>query len=161
MTPAIEILTEKKLIGKRLNMSLANNKTVDLWRSFMPRRHEINNKVNNDFISMQVYDHPFDPLNFNALTTYDKWATVEVNDFGTIPDDMKTFTLQGGLYAVFIHKGLATDGERTLRYIYETWMPDSDYESDNRPQFEVMGEKYKNNNPESEEEIRIPIKLKT
>ena len=34
----------------------------------------------------------------------------------------------------------------------------SEYEFDNRPQFEILGEKYKNNAPDSEEEIWIPIK---
>jgi len=31
---------------------------------------------------------------------------------------------------------------------------------DNRPHFEVLGEKYKNGDPESEEEIWIPVKEK-
>lgn len=42
----------------------------------------------------------------------------------------------------------------------KTWLPASDYNLDNRPHFEVLGEKYKNNDPTSEEEIWIPIKLK-
>ncbi len=55
MTPRIENLTEKKLIGKRLSMSLANNRTGELWQSFMPKRKEISNNISNDLISMQVY----------------------------------------------------------------------------------------------------------
>jgi AraC family transcriptional regulator len=35
MTPRIEKLDDKKLIGKRQTMSLANNKTGELWKSFM------------------------------------------------------------------------------------------------------------------------------
>jgi predicted transcriptional regulator YdeE len=31
---------------------------------------------------------------------------------------------------------------------------------DNRPHFEVLGDKYKNNDPSSEEEIWIPIRKK-
>jgi predicted transcriptional regulator YdeE len=41
MNHRIETLTEKKLIGKRMRMSVSGNKTGDLWRSFMPRRKEI------------------------------------------------------------------------------------------------------------------------
>jgi len=37
-------------------------------------------------------------------------------------------------------------------------VPSSDYELDNRPQFEILGQKYKNNDPSSEEEIWIPVK---
>jgi AraC family transcriptional regulator len=35
-----------------------------------------------------------------------------------------------------------------------------EYELDDRPHFEILGDKYKNNDPNSEEEIWIPIKLK-
>jgi len=55
MQPRIETLKEKKLIGKRLTMSIANNKTGELWKSFIPRRCEITNNLNSDLISMQVY----------------------------------------------------------------------------------------------------------
>ncbi|MDP5096829.1 MAG: GyrI-like domain-containing protein [Flavobacterium sp.] len=39
-------------------------------------------------------------------------------------------------------------------------MPNSEYQLDNRPHFEILGAKYKNNAPDSEEEIWIPIKRK-
>jgi AraC family transcriptional regulator len=42
-------------------------------------------------------------------------------------------------------------------YIFNTWLPKSGYQLDRRPHFEILGEKYKNNNPDSEEEIWIPI----
>ena len=38
MQAEIKIIPQKKLIGKRLTMSFANNRTAELWRSFMPRR---------------------------------------------------------------------------------------------------------------------------
>ena len=158
MTPRIEKSTGKKLIGKRLTMSLAENKTGELWSSFMPRRREITNKLSNDLISMQVYQ----PEHFGAFIptrTFEKWATVEVAHFDQVPDDMETFTLAGGLYAVFDYKGLSTDN-RIFQYIFGTWLPDSDYDLDDRPHFEVLGDKYKNDDPNSEEEIWVPIRLK-
>jgi AraC family transcriptional regulator len=72
---------------------------------------------------------------------------------------METIILQRGLYAVFDYKGLNTDNS-IFQYILGTWLPTSDYELDNRPHFEVLGDKYKNNDPTSEEEIWIPIKTK-
>jgi AraC family transcriptional regulator len=41
-----------------------------------------------------------------------------------------------------------------------TWLPSSDYVLDNRPHFEILGEKYKINDPESEEKIWIPVRKK-
>jgi hypothetical protein len=58
MEPRIETLPEKKLIGKRMTMSLANNKTGELWRNFMPRRREIQNNLTSELFSMQVYNGP-------------------------------------------------------------------------------------------------------
>jgi AraC family transcriptional regulator len=64
------------------------------------------------------------------------------------------------MYAVFIHKGPASKGPETYNYIFGTWLPGSDYILDSRPHFALMGEKYKNDDPASEEEIWIPVKLK-
>jgi AraC family transcriptional regulator len=90
---------------------------------------------------------------------FDKWATVEVSNFSYLPDEMESFVLDEGLYAVFNYKGLNTDN-RIFIYIFTEWLPDSNYLLDNRPHFEILGDKYKNNDPESEEEIWIPVQLK-
>ena len=157
MQPTFKTLTPKKLIGKKITMSLADNKVVSLWQSFMPRRKEINNTVSPDLISMQVYDESFDVT--QPTQEFEKWAAMEVTTFDSIPEGMEPFELIGGLYAVFLYKGLSTDTS-IFRYIFEEWLVNSEYLLDNRPHFEILGEKYKNNDPSSEEEIWIPIKPK-
>ncbi|WP_159023106.1 GyrI-like domain-containing protein [Formosa sp. L2A11] len=156
MKPRIEILEHKKLIGYSFRMSLINNKTQLLWASFSPKIKDIKNKLTTDKISMQVYDSSYFE-NFNPETEFEKWATVEVLDFNNIPEDLDFFNLEGGKYAVFDYKGSSKDNS-IFQYIFRTWLPNSEYELDNRPHFEILGEKYKNNNPDSEEEIWIPIK---
>jgi AraC family transcriptional regulator len=158
MIPRIEYLTEKKLIGKRLTMSLVKNKTGELWQSFMPKRKEVLNTATNDLISMQVYK-PSHFIAFNPSNEFEKWATVEVTNFESVPTDMETYILVGGLYAIFDYKGLSSDPS-IFQYIFGTWLPSSEYLLDDRPHFEVLGEKYKNNDLTSEEEIWIPIKAK-
>ncbi|HLP56247.1 MAG TPA: GyrI-like domain-containing protein [Fluviicola sp.] len=158
MTPRIENLPEKKLIGKRLTMSLADNKTGELWQHFMPRRKEILNSITTDLISMQVYK-PTHFADFQPTNEFEKWATVEVTDFENVPTDMETVTLVGGLYAVFDYKGSSNDPS-VFQYIFGTWLPGSAYVLDDRPHFEVLGDNYKNNDPDSEEEIWIPIQPK-
>lgn len=160
MNPVIKITKEKKLIGKRMIMSLADNKTYELWKSFMPRRKEIRKNLTTELISMQVYDKSYDFRNFDPKATFEKWAAIEVPNFDMIPEEMETYTLSEGLYAVFMYKGAASQGADMFRYIFGTWLPGSDYLLDNRPHFEILGEKYKNEDPESEEEIWIPIKPK-
>lgn len=135
-------------------MSITDNNTHGLWRGFMPHRNKIKSRLSEDLISLKLYPDNFD---FNPDSEFEKWALAEVADYDNIPENMEIFDLQGGLYAIFDYKGLNTD-DRIFRYIFETWLPKSDYILDNRPHFELLGAKYRNNDPESEEKIYIPIK---
>jgi AraC family transcriptional regulator len=159
MKARIEQIGEKKLVGQHLRMNMAENRTFELWRSFMPRRKEITNNLNSDLISLQVYDSA-DFSSFSMETAFEKWALVEVSDFGSIPDGMERFVLPGGLYAVFLYKGLPGAFGPTFQYIIHTWLPESGYAPDDRPHFEVLGEQYKRDSPESEEEVWIPVKMR-
>lgn len=155
MKPRIENTKPKKLVGLSMKLSLANYNIVALWQRFGPRRKEIKNNLNNDSISLAIYaPHHF--KDFKPTNEFERWATVEVSDFDDVPPGMETFELEGGLYAVFDYTGLNTDNT-IYRYIFEEWLPNSKYELDHRPHFEVLGKKYKNNDPDSEEEIWIPI----
>ncbi len=159
MQPRIETLKEKKLVGKRIKMSFSDRKTYELWKSFMLGRKEIRNNIGADLYSIEVYEpHYFD--NFDPDALFDELAAIEVTDFDNVPDNMEKITLPDGLYAVFLHRGPANEGIKTYRYIFGTWLPDSDFVLDHRPHFAVMGERYKNDDPDSEEEIWIPVKSK-
>jgi len=158
MQPRIENLKGKKLVGKRMIMSLSDNKTGELWKSFMTRRKEITNNSTNDFISMQIFK-PTHFVDLNLSNEFEKWAATEVVNFDNVPSDMETFILTGGLYAVFDYKGSSNDYS-VFQYIFGTWIPNSNYLLDDRPHFEVLGEKYRNADPNSEEEIWIPIRQK-
>ncbi len=125
----------------------------------MPRRKEIHDPVGTELYSIQL----FDPLffeHFNPNKEFEKWATIEVTDFDTVPEEMETFILKSGLYAVFLYRGAASAAAPTFQYILGTWLPNSAYSLDDRPHFEILGKKYKNEDVTSEEEIWIPIKPK-
>jgi AraC family transcriptional regulator len=66
MNPRIETLSETKLVGKRIKMSMSDNKTVQLWQSFMPLRKTIKDSLTSDLFSMQVYDPSFDFRDFDS-----------------------------------------------------------------------------------------------
>lgn len=155
-----ETIPNKILVGKRIKMSLSADRTVELWQSFMPNRKNIPFTLSTDLFCVQVYEHGSTPSEFNPNRLFDKWATVEVTKTETIPDEMEILELSGGLYAVFLHRGAAATGPITFNYIFNNWLPSSDYILDQRPHFEILGEKYKNNQPDSEEEVWIPIKVK-
>lgn len=155
--PIIAVVTEKKLVGQRVAMSLAENKISALWRSFISHLKDIQKRTSNEMISMSVYSELLQPGDFNQK--FDKWAAVEVSDFNNVPEGTEKFTLKGGLYAVFHYQGLSTDNSIFIN-IFSTWLPSSHYELDDRPHFEILGSKYKNGDPNSQEDIYIPIKSK-
>ncbi len=155
MEPEIKILAQKKLVGKSIEMSFIENKTHELWKGFMPLKKLVKNVVGTDLYSMQKY-----PANFNPQMNFIKWAAIEVENFENVPDNLETYVIDGGLYAVFIHKGLASDFPKTFQYILNNWLPNSEYKIDNREHFEVLGDKYSNTDPNSEEEVWIPVQLK-
>lgn len=155
----IETIAIKKLVGKKVIMSISSDRTWELWHSFMSRRKEIKNAIGHDLFNVKVYDPSYFD-NFNPNTEFEKMAVVEVTDFDLVPEGMETFILTGGLYAVFNYKGSANEGAKAFQYIFGTWLPDFEYVLDNRPHFDLLGEKYKNDDPVSEEELWIPVKLK-
>jgi AraC family transcriptional regulator len=125
----------------------------------MPGRKEITNTVNNDLLSMVIYkSNHFEE--FRPTNEFERWATVEVADFVNVPDQMETYVLSSGLYAVFHFIGSSNSIASFYQNIFNVWLPSSEYVLDDRPHFEILGEKYKNNDPLSEEDIWIPIKPK-
>jgi len=107
--------------------------------------------------SLQLYGKDF-YTNFSPTRDFEKWAAVEVSDFDIVPEEMDTLIIPAGQYAVFHYKGSHNNGHDVFSYIFGEWLPVSGYELDDRPHFEILGPKYKNGDPDSEEEIWIPIK---
>ncbi len=155
--PSIEMLHEKKIIGYKRTASMAQNITKELWQSFMPRKKEIQNLCSENLFSIQLFSSDF----FRTLSpekTFEKWAGVEVCSLDYIPKGMETLIIPNGLYAIFHHFGPASKSMESFDYIFRSWLPGSAYILDNRPHFEIMDERYKHEEPDSEEMFYIPVK---
>lgn len=157
MDPRIEISEEKMFSGKKLVMTFDNNRTSELWKGFMPSARQLSDiRLGKEYYSIEVF-----PVNyfkdFKPENKFEKWATVQIREGSEIPKGMDTLTSPKGMYAVFVHHGPASKGPETYNYIFREWLPNSGYEIDDRPHFAIMDDKYKHNEPDSEEEIWIPI----
>jgi len=157
--PKIVTLENKKLIGLSIEMSLVNNKNAELFPVFMPQRKHIKNTISDAIYEVMIYNHNHFQ-NFSPTHTFTKWATVEVLNYDAIPNGMKTLDLETGLYAVFKYKGLPQGFGKLMQYILSQWLPQSQYQLDNRPHFNILGEKDIKGSPGSEEDVFIPIKIK-
>lgn len=142
-----------------MTTSLSANKAAMLFQNFMPVRNEIKNAIGTDLYDVHVYDDEYFK-NFSPHHEFVKWAAVEVSDFDTVPPGMETITIPGGQYAIFLHRGPASEGHVTYQHIFGSWLTTSAYTLDSRPHFSILGEKYKHQDPASEEEIWIPVREK-
>ncbi len=160
MKNRIEIIGKKRLVGKHVEMSYLNNRTMELWQSFMPARKQIENRVDSSYYSMQIYPHLFNYTSINPAVNFIKWAAVEVFNDDCIPSQMERYTIEGGTYGVFTHVGPASNFEQSMKYIHEIWLPESGYVIDDREHFEKLEEGYNPLDENATEEIWIPIMLK-
>ncbi|MEP0365669.1 MAG: GyrI-like domain-containing protein [Cyclobacteriaceae bacterium] len=156
LNPSIITIPEMHFIGMSLLMAVANNRVAELWRSFGPRKKEIENVVSADSYSMEIYGADFFQ-SFDPHKEFEKWAAVRVSHGTSVPEGMQALTIPASEYAVFDYKGSSSMASDFYQQIYGVWLPASGYALDSRPHLAVMGEKYKNNDPESEEQIFIPI----
>jgi AraC family transcriptional regulator len=156
MLPIIKLHPAITLIGKRQEMTFANDLSVAMWQAFMPRRHEIKDRLGEELYSVQVYPEAFD---FGMDTLFSKWASVPVPSGFSVPAGMEVLFIPEGIYAVFTYQGIPAHAESFFRSIFTEWLPASDYILDNRPHFELLGSLYKHNDPTLEETVWIPVRL--
>jgi AraC family transcriptional regulator len=157
MLPEIVELPAFRIAGMRDTMSLANNTVSGLWRRFKPRVREIDNRTDDNFYSVQVYESPTYFKSFDPNARFEKWAAVAVGNHAAVPDGMESLMIPGGLYAVFVYKGTPDMFYQTALYIFGEWLPQSAYMLDNRPHFEIMEPGYDPVNPESREKVYVPV----
>lgn len=158
--PNIIELEALTLLGMSIRTSVSENKAFELWSGFKPKVKHIPNKASGLFYSVQQYQKGIAMEEFSPTTLFQKWAAVEITDTEAVQPDLETLHLEGGKYAVFIHKGPSSAFYQTSQYIFGTWLPNSAYELDDRVHFERFDESYRLNDPLAEEEIWIPIKEK-
>lgn len=154
--PVIRFIEDKQLAGRKVSTSVLKNRTAELWKGFMPVRASIKEPVGIAMYSLQIYPKDYF-INFNPATEFEKWAAIETASREILPDGIEPLLLPGGDYAVFHYKGSSSD-HSIFNYIYTEWLPASGYQLDDRPHFEVLGERYRNADINSEEDIWIPVK---
>ncbi|MDN3595718.1 GyrI-like domain-containing protein [Zunongwangia endophytica] len=145
------------LVGIATEMSFAENKTAKLWQEFIPLKMANFGKKQVDLYSVEVYKDLSFFSNFDPKQTFMKWAAIRKEDIEKIPSEFTTLEVPEGKYAIFTYKGSSTEAPQSYQQIFQHWLPASGFQLDDRPHFAIMGEKYKNNDPTSEEEIWIPI----
>lgn len=153
----IRSCNEILLAGHVLEMSLIENRTRELWAGFGPVRRKIMGASPTELYSVEVYPGLEYFQSFNPQRSFRKWACVRIEDSAGLPKGVQTLLLPAGMYAVFLYRGSPEEVSGFYQQIFTEWLAQSKYQLDDRPHFAVMGENYRPGDPQSEEEIWIPV----
>jgi AraC family transcriptional regulator len=157
LKPQYVTLAETKLVAKCLSMSFAEDRTRELWKEFVPLIETISTRVDNDKYSVQIFPDQDFFQNFDPINNFNKYAGVKVDQYSKMPQGLDELIIPQGEYAVFDYIGKPSEAAETYRYIYYKWLPESGYALDDRPHLAIMGDKYKGECNDSEEQLLIPI----
>jgi len=149
--------TEKKLCGKTIQTTIAAQETSKLWRPF---REAIKKKLDlapNLFYSISRYGVELAKGEFTIDGEFEKCAAIEAS-LSNCPTGFEEVILDGGLYAVFLHRGAADGFPATMQEFLQHWLPKSDYILDSRNHFETFDQRYDPFSSRSVETIYIPLK---
>ncbi|OUR63111.1 AraC family transcriptional regulator [Colwellia sp. 39_35_sub15_T18] len=155
MEPQIITRPAIKLVGIATQYNDADLSLPRLWSAFKPYKNSIKNRTNdNSFGIYESYIEQGDEVSFSYV------CCAAVENFDSIPDGMTTRELPEQLYAKFIHKGAISNLDKTLKYIWGSWLPKSNFDYVEKPDFELYPPNYNIMDPNSEMALHIPIRPK-
>lgn len=152
-----EIITQAaiKLVGIANQYDNADLSLSRLWSGFAPYRNKITNRIGDySFGIYESYEEKGDEVSFSYV------CTVPVSSFDQVPEGMITRELPEQMYAKFTHRGPITNLDQTLKYIWGSWLPKSNYLYVEKPDFELYPPGYKGSDQNNEFYLHIPIQPK-
>ena len=124
----------------------------ELWDEFRPRIDEVKNKKNPTRMVGIYKQRKNYPNRFAYI------ASVEVSTLSDIPKGMIPKIINGSKYAIFTYQGELCDIDKTYDYIYDEWLPESDFdENKNGDNLEIFNIDFPEEN-NSDVDIYIAIK---
>ncbi len=121
-----------------------------LWGAFMPRLPEVAREPRPTGYGLiqQVGAHT-DELEY--------LVAIEVSPDAAVPSDMVRLELPEARYATFRHRGHLEELDKTVNYIYSSWLARSGLRHTYRPDVEMYGPGYHHGSDDSEVLYAIPI----
>lgn len=132
MEPKIVERPEVRVIGTARQYGEEDLDMDTLWSAFREEVVHISNRVGSDAFGIyEEYNESDDGVGFSYI------CAVEVSGFDHVPDGMIARVIPSHLYAVFQHDGPVSSLPETMKYIWGSWLPKSDYEYVEKPDFEL------------------------
>jgi len=152
MEPEIMMQPAVKLVGIASQYNNTDLNLPRLWSAFRPYKNTIPNRISDDAFGIyESYEERDDDVSFVYV------CAVSVNCFDDIPDGMTARELPEQMYAKFTHLGPVANLDQTLKYIWGSWLPKSNYDYVERPDFELYRSGFNDADPKNELYLHIPI----
>jgi len=155
MEPEIVFRTETKVVGVARHYREDDLNIETLWSAFRPDVFQIKNRVGGD--AFGIYE---EYLEREGDVGFSYVCSVEVSDLDHVPEGMIGRTIPEHLYAVFGHQGPISYLPETLKYIWGSWLPKSEYEYQETPDFELYSPGTGASDTEKALSLFIPIRKK-
>ncbi|MFW5713879.1 MAG: GyrI-like domain-containing protein [Brevefilum sp.] len=156
MEPKIITKPGFTVVGLRYFGKNESNEIPELWTKFNQRMKQLGrlkNETGEAAIGLCITPDE-EPLE----GAFEYVAGLPVTEVEDVPQDFVVRHVPDHKYAVFAHKGDMAGLKKTYEYIYETWLPQSNYELAQKMDFEYYNEDFKDFAPDSVFYIYIPIK---
>jgi AraC family transcriptional regulator len=124
-----------------------------LWERFVPRMEEVAGRAEREGYGVcECAPDAADPRAFNYT------ACVGVAALPAAPPEgMVAFTVPGGTFAVFEHRGPIAEFGRTVEKLWREWLPASGLKPTGAPDFESYDERFHPTDASSVVEIFVPV----
>lgn len=122
-----------------------------LWDAFLPRARDIPDKVRVPYYGVIRPD-------LDDPERLEYFAAVEVPHARPVPSDLVNLELPAERYAIFEHRGYAKAIDRTVDYVYSTWLVRSGHQHTWGPDLELYGPQWSADGAESVMHYAIPIR---
>lgn len=142
-------LSSFKAVGMTYFGNNNNGEIPKLWEVFNNRYKDIKQKSKSMLCYGICDDEPDSEGRFHYT------ACAEVDSFEGVPEGMVTKVVSPGKYLVYTYTGTIENLGEFYSEMFSSWIPDSGYEMDFRPQLELYDDRFMRN---GEFDIYIPIK---
>ena len=120
------------------------------WDRFAPHIEHFPNRLGNETFGVCY--------NGDGAGTIDYLAAVAVSDFADLPGEYAHLRIPENRYAVFLHDDHISTIRRTVRTIWGKWLPESNHELADAPDFELYDSRFDGSTGNGGLEIWIPVK---
>ncbi|MBT3754955.1 MAG: AraC family transcriptional regulator [Candidatus Cloacimonetes bacterium] len=155
------IITQREalnVVGMRILTTVEESRIPQLWNDFIVRMDELDDvAVPNCSLGICLNDGDSE---FLEDSKFNYMVCKVVKDDSTVPDGMEYREISSQLVAVFTHIGSLETLSETYDYIYDKWLPESEYKLITADEIEWYDSRFKFGEDDSQMDIHIPITKK-